>query len=30
LVHPHHQKSFWAYVGRYIPNWKVLRKELNN
>lgn len=25
---PHHQKEFWNFVEKFIPNWKSLRKEL--
>jgi predicted metal-dependent hydrolase len=28
VVHPHHQQKFWDYVAQYIPNWKVLDKDL--
>ena len=30
LIHPNHSKEFWNLVGRVIPNYKVLRKELNH
>ena len=30
LVYPNHQHEFWSLVGQVIPNYKALRKELNN
>ena len=30
LVYPNHQYEFWSLVGQVIPNYKSLRKELNN
>ena len=30
LVYPNHQYEFWSLVGQVIPNYKELRKELNN
>ena len=30
LVYPNHQQEFWSLVGQVIPNYKELRKELNN
>ena len=30
LVYPNHQHEFWSLVGQVIPNYKSLRKELNN
>ncbi len=30
LVYPNHQHEFWSLVGQVIPNYKELRKELNN
>lgn len=30
LVYPNHQQEFWSLVGQVIPNYKALRKELNN
>jgi len=30
LIHHDHSKNFWNLVGRVIPNYKILRKELNN
>ena len=30
LVYPNHQHEFWSLVGQVIPNYKGLRKELNN
>ena len=30
IPHPHHQKEFWAFVEKYMPDWKERRKLLNN
>lgn len=30
LVYPNHQHEFWSLVSQVIPNYKSLRKELNN
>lgn len=30
LVYPNHKKDFWGLVSKVIPNYKELRKELNN
>ena len=30
LIHPNHSKSFWNLVERVVPDYKTLRKELNN
>jgi predicted metal-dependent hydrolase len=29
IKHHHHGINFWRCVEKYIPNWKLLRKELN-
>jgi predicted metal-dependent hydrolase len=29
LRHPNHSKSFWTEVGKYVPGYKALDKELN-
>ena len=28
IPYPHHQKSFWDFVERYMPDWKIRRKLL--
>ena len=30
LIHHNHGHEFWSLVGRIVPNYKELRKELNN
>lgn len=30
LRHPNHSKAFWNEVGKHIPNYKALDKELNS
>jgi len=30
LRHPNHSKAFWNEVAKYIPNYKLLDKELNS
>lgn len=30
IEHPNHSKDFWNYVGLYMPNYKEIRKELEN
>ncbi len=30
LVYPNHSKDFWALVGRVIPDYKILRKEMRS
>ena len=30
LKHPNHSKDFWNLVGVYVPNYKVLKKEMKN
>jgi predicted metal-dependent hydrolase len=30
FIHPNHSTKFWDEVGKYIPNYKTLRKELNS
>ena len=30
LIYPNHSKLFWNLVSRLVPNYKILRKELNN
>lgn len=30
FVHFNHSKSFWLTVSKYCPNYKIIRKELNN
>lgn len=30
IPHPHHQKEFWNFVEKYMPDWKIQRKLLNN
>jgi len=29
LLERHHNEKFLAYLERYLPNWKQLKKELN-
>ncbi|MBS1511018.1 MAG: M48 family metallopeptidase [Bacteroidetes bacterium] len=29
LLERHHNENFMAYMDRYLPNWKVLKNELN-
>ncbi|WP_291258722.1 M48 family metallopeptidase [Fusobacterium sp.] len=28
IPYPHHQKSFWDFVEKYMPDWKIRRKLL--
>ncbi len=28
IIHFNHSKAFWALVGKYIPNYKEIRKEM--
>lgn len=28
IPYPHHQKEFWDFVEKYIPDWKLKRKQL--
>lgn len=28
ILYPHHQKSFWDFVGKYMPDWKKRRELL--
>ncbi len=30
LVYPNHSKDFWNLVEKYVPNYKVFRKEMKN
>lgn len=30
LVYPNHQKEYWNYVSKYMPNWKERRKIAKN
>ena len=30
LPYPHHQKEFWNFVEKYMPDWKLRKKILNN
>jgi len=30
FIEPNHSSRFWAIVGEFIPDYKVLRKKLNN
>ena len=30
IPHPHHQKEFWAFVEKYMPDWKERRKLLKS
>jgi len=30
LKHPNHSKDFWNEVEKYIPNYKQIKKEMNN
>lgn len=30
LVYPDHSKDFWNLVEKYVPNYKVFRKEMKN
>jgi predicted metal-dependent hydrolase len=30
LLEPSHNKVFWGYVSRYCPNWKQIRRYLND
>lgn len=30
ILEPSHNKVFWGYMTGYYPNWKEIRKQLNN
>lgn len=30
IKHPNHSKMFWSEVEKFIPDYKILKKELNN
>ena len=30
FIEPNHSSRFWAIVGEFIPDYKALRKKLNN
>ncbi|WP_308009717.1 SprT family zinc-dependent metalloprotease [uncultured Fusobacterium sp.] len=30
IPYPHHQKEFWNFVEKYMPDWKLRKKILNN